>query len=493
MGENVLGEGQFATVKLCRKKQRPRSATLSHGELNEYVGDEFAIKIINKDRISSFNSIKRMSNEIDILHKLRSDFVIDLKDTIHTREYLYLITEVGGCDLFDFFDQHPDGVCEDWAKKIVMEILVAIQYCHDRNYCHRDLKPENILMNFDVNKAECLNLKLCDFGLAIEFNRKDKLTEFCGSPGFFAPEMITQSSYYGDQADIWSIGCVILELVLGHEMFCDNWMSAYDYEVLQDKLSFINAIKNSLRTLFPLVVRQRYSFDASSESPSYTPRRTQRVGSAEFFQQTPLDPIGESKNEPIDNLASSTPGLLTKQNSEVSTFSISSNNSGDEENFKGLLRTKGFSDDFIDFVFKAMNIRTNERTSARNLILHPWLANERDNRLDLSELGLNIPSPAFGRSNSMNGSLHQISSSPLNKDIVNSMEVSGRERHLIEEFNTSTGHAHHIHLPPLEPATPSVGKARKMLQIGKDAVSAAVKGDSRDGGKNSPTSGLFSK
>ena len=139
-----------------------------------------------------------------------------------------------------------------------------------------------------------------------------------------------------------------------------------------------------------------------------------------------------------------------------------------------------------------MNIRTNERTSARNLILHPWLANERDNRLDLSELGLNIPSPAFGRSNSMNG-LHQISSSPLNKDIVNSMEVSGRERHLIEEFNTSTGHAHDIHLPPLEPATPSVGKARKMLQIGKDAVLAAVQGENRDGGKNSPTSGLFSK
>merc|ERR1711871_1731118 len=481
MGENVLGEGQFATVKLCRKKQRPRSATLSHGELNEYVGDEFAIKIINKDRISSFNSIKRMSNEIDILHKLRSDFVIDLKDTIHTQEYLYLITEVGGCDLFDFFDQHPDGVCEDWAKKIVMEILVAIQYCHDRNYCHRDLKPENILMNFDVNKAECLNLKLCDFGLAIEFNRKDKLTEFCGSPGFFAPEMITQSSYYGDQADIWSIGCVILELVLGHEMFCDNWMAAYDYEVLQDKLSFINAVRDALRKLYPIGARHRCGSDMTSESPANTPRRGQKSGSFESF--TTLGTIGEIKDE------SSLPGILRTEASELSHVSVGSGSSEDEAT-KGLLRTKGFSDEFVDFVMRTMNIRSTERADVKHLIMHPWLASERDDNFDLSDLGLNIPSPSISRSNSMNGILHQISSSPLNKDIVNSLEVSGRERHLIEEFNTSTGHAHDIHLPPLEPPTPSVGKARKMLEIGKDAVSAAVKGDS---GKKSPTGGLFMK
>jgi hypothetical protein len=49
--------------------------------------------------------------------------------------------------------------------------------------------------------------------------------------GFFAPEMIMYGKYYGDKADIWSIGCILLELVLGHEKFCDLWMTAYDYEV----------------------------------------------------------------------------------------------------------------------------------------------------------------------------------------------------------------------------------------------------------------------
>ena len=199
-----------------------------------------------------------------------------------------------------------------------------------------------------------------------------------------------------------------------------------------------------------------------------------------------MNTIGEVKDEPQE---SSVPGLLSKQVSELSRVSVGSGSSEDEAT-KGLLRTKGFSDEFVDFVMRTMNIRSAERADTKHLIMHPWLASERDDNFDLSDLGLNIPSPSISRSNSMNGILHQISSSPLNKDIVNSLEVSGRERHLIEEFNTSTGHAHDIHLPPLEPPTPSVGKARKMLEIGKDAVSAAVKGDSD---KNSPIGGLFRK
>ena len=49
--------------------------------------------------------------------------------------------------------------------------MKAVQFCHDRQYCHRDLKPENILMNFDPNTHICSDLKLCDFGLSIPFQK----------------------------------------------------------------------------------------------------------------------------------------------------------------------------------------------------------------------------------------------------------------------------------------------------------------------------------
>jgi len=75
------------------------------------------------------------------------------------------------------------------------------------------------------------------------------LTDFCGSPGFFAPEMIIHGTYFGDKADVWSIGCILLELILGHEKFCDVWMASYDYEILQNKTSFTRSIEDTLRQL----------------------------------------------------------------------------------------------------------------------------------------------------------------------------------------------------------------------------------------------------
>jgi serine/threonine protein kinase len=137
-------------------------------------------------------------------------------------------------------------------------------------------------VSFDPNSGRCLDLKLCDFGLSTKYKPKTLLTDFCGSPGtifvslycrlstahltqpprtiplclvsprltgFFAPEMIIHGSYYGDKADVWSTGCILLELVAGHEKFCDVWMTAYDYEVLQDKEKFTETIHDTVEQL----------------------------------------------------------------------------------------------------------------------------------------------------------------------------------------------------------------------------------------------------
>jgi hypothetical protein len=117
----MLGEGQFAMVKSCWKDG----------------GEEYAIKIIKKERITTFTSLKRVSNEIEILRKLRSEFIVSVKDVIQTITKLYIITEKGGADLFEFFDEHPDGVPEPWAKDIITCVLKAVLYCHDQGICHR--------------------------------------------------------------------------------------------------------------------------------------------------------------------------------------------------------------------------------------------------------------------------------------------------------------------------------------------------------------------
>ena len=231
----ALGEGQFATVYTCRSKNKPDNL--------------LAIKVLNKERINNFNSLRRVSNEIETLKKLNSDYMIKIVDCIHTSKHLYIVTEMGGQDMFEFFDEHPDGVPEIWAKEIISGILEAIYHCHSLLICHRDLKPENILLHFDIHQQKVKDIKLCDFGLSTKFEANIRLSDFCGSPGFFAPEMITEGAYDGEKIDVWSVGCVLLELVLGHERFCDVWMSSYELDVMRDKKRFAEDVDESVQYL----------------------------------------------------------------------------------------------------------------------------------------------------------------------------------------------------------------------------------------------------
>ena len=106
------------------------------------------------------------------------------------------------------------------------------------------LQPENILLSFDPENSKCVCLKLCDFGLATYHNEtSNELREFCGSPGFFACEMLIKKSYNGNLADIWSIGAIMLEMLVGHITFEKIWMTAYDYDILQDSYLFETSMK----------------------------------------------------------------------------------------------------------------------------------------------------------------------------------------------------------------------------------------------------------
>lgn len=105
----TLGQGQFATVKSCCREGAE--------------GTKLAIKIIKKERFTTFVALKRISIEIEMLRRLKSQYIVSIKDVLQTKNQLYLVTEKGGKDLFESFDDNPDGIPEHWARDIIMGVF----------------------------------------------------------------------------------------------------------------------------------------------------------------------------------------------------------------------------------------------------------------------------------------------------------------------------------------------------------------------------------
>ena len=88
---------------------------------------------------------------------------------------------------------------------------MGISYCHGANILHRDLKPENILVD---KKAKCI--KISDFGLSQSIGSKDQIiSDIAGTTSYLAPEVIQQTGYLGQSADIWSTGVILFNCVTG--------------------------------------------------------------------------------------------------------------------------------------------------------------------------------------------------------------------------------------------------------------------------------------
>ena len=232
----AVGDGQFATV---------REVTSS-----EHAGD-LVIKRIDKSKISSLKSAIRVNSEIAILRELDHPNVIRLVDTLHSPNYIYLIQEKGGLDLFEFFRRNRKPLTEDFAQVVIQQLVGVIAHLHEHKIIHRDLKPENILI--DDNFA----LKVIDFGLGTKNDRKFTSDDFCGTPGFFAPEMILLDAYNGDKLDVWSAGCILLEMYLGHSVFQQRWMTAYKMQHFKEKSLFAQKLNESLKAVMRIIEEGR--------------------------------------------------------------------------------------------------------------------------------------------------------------------------------------------------------------------------------------------
>ena len=93
------------------------------------------------------------------------------------------------------------------------QILRGLKYVHSAHVLHRDLKPSNLLLN-----ANC-DLKIGDFGLARTTSETDFMTEYVVTRWYRAPELLLNCSEYTAAIDIWSVGCILGEILTRQPLF----------------------------------------------------------------------------------------------------------------------------------------------------------------------------------------------------------------------------------------------------------------------------------
>eukprot|EP00331_Platyophrya_macrostoma_P004876 CAMPEP_0176416672 /NCGR_PEP_ID=MMETSP0127-20121128/6471_1 /TAXON_ID=938130 /ORGANISM="Platyophrya macrostoma, Strain WH" /LENGTH=328 /DNA_ID=CAMNT_0017796763 /DNA_START=40 /DNA_END=1026 /DNA_ORIENTATION=- len=154
--------------------------------------------------------------EISLLCELQHKNIVGLKDVIIDNTKLYIVFEFLDQDLKQCLDNLPkDGFLEPLRiKHFMYQLLQGVACCHSRRILHRDLKPQNLLL--DKNGV----LKIADFGLARAFSVPIRpYTHEVVTLWYRAPEILLGSIEYSTPIDIWSIGCIFLEMITKNPLF----------------------------------------------------------------------------------------------------------------------------------------------------------------------------------------------------------------------------------------------------------------------------------
>ncbi|KAM7510362.1 hypothetical protein LguiB_009237 [Lonicera macranthoides] len=222
IGEEV-GRGHFGYT--CKAK-------FKKGELK---GQEVAVKVIPKAKMTTAIAIEDVRREVKILRALTGhNNLVQFYDAFEDHENVYVVMELcEGGELLDRILSRGGRYTEDDAKAVMVQILKVVAFCHLQGVVHRDLKPENFLF---ISKDEDSQLKAIDFGLSDFVKPDEKLNDIVGSAYYVAPEVLHRS--YSTEADVWSIGVIAYILLCGSRPFWARTESGIFRAVLKADPSF---------------------------------------------------------------------------------------------------------------------------------------------------------------------------------------------------------------------------------------------------------------
>ncbi|BES95274.1 Hypothetical protein NTJ_08083 [Nesidiocoris tenuis] len=194
-----IGEGTYGVVYKAKHKA---------------TGEIVALKRVRLDSDSEGLPSTTL-REISLLKELSHPNIVALKEIIYgDNNTLYMSFEYMLEDLKKFMDDRTRPCPPSLVKSYMKQLLSAIKYCHSEYIVHRDLKPQNLLIDRQGH------IKLADFGLARHYGIPHRgYTHEVITLWYRAPEILLGTKVYTSAVDIWSLGCIMSELITLKPLF----------------------------------------------------------------------------------------------------------------------------------------------------------------------------------------------------------------------------------------------------------------------------------
>eukprot|EP01013_Petalomonas_cantuscygni_P001956 TRINITY_DN11989_c0_g1_i1.p1 TRINITY_DN11989_c0_g1~~TRINITY_DN11989_c0_g1_i1.p1 ORF type:complete len:448 (+),score=108.22 TRINITY_DN11989_c0_g1_i1:117-1460(+) len=201
--ESLIGRGSYGLVLKAK---------------DVWLDRPVAIKKVLKEIFHDQLLTKRILREIKLLAHFDHENIIGLRNILAPRPFseVFIVMDVMATDLKAIMRSRQQ-LTPSHVQYFVYQILCSLKCIHGAGVMHRDLTPSNVLL--DTN----CDLKLCDFGLAREVRQPDQewqlWTDYVTTRWYRAPELVMEDKRYSEAIDVWSLGCIMAEMVMGRTIF----------------------------------------------------------------------------------------------------------------------------------------------------------------------------------------------------------------------------------------------------------------------------------
>lgn len=223
----VIGMGGYGTVSLVRHRAS---------------GLPFAIKEVNKAIVLQNGRLPHLLSERQLLDAINSPFIAKLRGTFQDHRSVYFVLDyIPGGELFRLLSER-DILTEAETRFYAAELLQALEHLHAMHVAYRDLKPENVLLDAEGH------VLLTDLGLAKVIPPDGRSVTVCGTPEYSAPEVVINDGH-GRAVDLWALGCLVYECVVGRTPFHDDDAAIVYHKILEGRVQYPGGLSPQLRDL----------------------------------------------------------------------------------------------------------------------------------------------------------------------------------------------------------------------------------------------------